>query len=288
MLFGRHPLAPIVSKAKTWEGFAGSVLFCCIAGVLFLTLTFHEAWWKGLLFGLGIVVTATLGDLGESVIKRDLGVKDMSNLLPGHGGLMDRLDSMLPCAAVGYLLLSAFAPDCPHEIGVGATRRSPPRARCRPAAPGSSASTGTAGRASRPLRPGWPTPLPDAVVVHGDDFASPSVPEWDFARFNAQVVQPLLAGRPARYQRWDWHTDTGAEWHDVPVGVVVVVEGVSSTRREVTAPWDLTIWVEAPEDVRLARALERDGPDLLAPGNSSGSRRRTPTSNASSRSAGST
>jgi len=110
VLFGRHPLAPIVSKAKTWEGFAGSVLFCCIAGVLFLTLTFHQAWWTGLLFGLGIVVTATLGDLGESVIKRDLGVKDMSHLLPGHGGLMDRLDSMLPCAAVGYLLLSAFAP----------------------------------------------------------------------------------------------------------------------------------------------------------------------------------
>lgn len=110
VLFGRHPLAPIVSKAKTWEGFAGSVLFCSVAGVLFLTLTFHQAWWKGLLFGLGIVVAATLGDLGESVIKRDLGVKDMSNLLPGHGGLMDRLDSMLPCAAVAYLLLSAFAP----------------------------------------------------------------------------------------------------------------------------------------------------------------------------------
>lgn len=110
VLFGRHPLAPIVSKAKTWEGFAGSVLFCSAAGVLFMTLTFHEAWWKGLLFGLGIVVTATLGDLGESLIKRDLGVKDMGTLLPGHGGVMDRLDSMLPCAAVAYLLLSAFAP----------------------------------------------------------------------------------------------------------------------------------------------------------------------------------
>ena len=110
VLFGRHPLAPIVSKAKTWEGFAGSVLFCSLAGVLFLTLTFHRAWWTGLLFGLGIVVTATLGDLGESVIKRDLEIKDMSQLLPGHGGLMDRLDSMLPCAAVAYLLLSAFAP----------------------------------------------------------------------------------------------------------------------------------------------------------------------------------
>lgn len=110
VMFGRHPLAPIVSKAKTWEGFAGSVLFCSVSGVLFMTLTFHEAWWKGLLFGLAIVVTATLGDLGESMLKRDLGVKDMGTLLPGHGGIMDRLDSLLPCAAVAYLLLSAFAP----------------------------------------------------------------------------------------------------------------------------------------------------------------------------------
>jgi phosphatidate cytidylyltransferase len=110
VLFGRHPLAPIVSKGKTWEGFAGSAILCSVAGVLFLTLTFHEAWWKGLLFGLAIVVTATLGDLGESMIKRDLGIKDMGTLLPGHGGIMDRLDSLLPCAAVAYLLLSRFAP----------------------------------------------------------------------------------------------------------------------------------------------------------------------------------
>src|SRR4051794_21175538 len=108
--FGKHPLAPIVSKAKTWEGFAGSVVACSLSGVLFMTLCFHEAWWKGLLFGLAIVVTATLGDLGESVIKRDLDIKDMGNVLPGHGGIMDRLDSMLPCAAVAYLLLSGFAP----------------------------------------------------------------------------------------------------------------------------------------------------------------------------------
>ncbi len=110
VLFGRHPLAPIVSKSKTWEGFAGSFVFCSAAGVLLMTLTFHEAWWKGLLFGMAIVVTATLGDLGESMIKRDLGLKDMGNLLPGHGGMMDRLDSLLPCAAVAYLILSGFAP----------------------------------------------------------------------------------------------------------------------------------------------------------------------------------
>jgi phosphatidate cytidylyltransferase len=110
VLFGRHPLAPMVSKGKTWEGFAGSVVACCVAGALFMTLVFHHEWWKGVLFGLAIVVTATLGDLGESMLKRDLGLKDMGSLLPGHGGLMDRLDSLLPCAAVAYLILSAFAP----------------------------------------------------------------------------------------------------------------------------------------------------------------------------------
>lgn len=109
VLIGRHPLAPVVSKGKTWEGFAGSVIACSAAGVLFFTLTFHEQWWKGLLFGLAITVTATLGDLGESMIKRDLGIKDMGSLLPGHGGVMDRLDSLLPCAVVAYLVLSAYA-----------------------------------------------------------------------------------------------------------------------------------------------------------------------------------
>jgi phosphatidate cytidylyltransferase len=110
VLFGRHPLAPVVSKGKTWEGSFGSLIWCSIAGVLIMTNTFHEAAWKGLVFGVAIVVTATVGDLGESLIKRDLGVKDMGSLLPGHGGIMDRLDSLLPCAAVAYLLLSVFHP----------------------------------------------------------------------------------------------------------------------------------------------------------------------------------
>jgi phosphatidate cytidylyltransferase len=110
VLFGKHPLAPVVSKAKTWEGFTGSLIACATCGVLFMTLCFHEVWWKGLLFGLAIAVTATVGDLGESMIKRDLDIKDMGSLLPGHGGVMDRLDSMLPCAAVAFLILSAFAP----------------------------------------------------------------------------------------------------------------------------------------------------------------------------------
>jgi phosphatidate cytidylyltransferase len=108
VLFGRHPLAPTVSKGKTWEGLVGSVLACLICGSLLMTLTFHRPWWQGALFGLGIVAAATIGDLGESMIKRDLGIKDMGRLLPGHGGLMDRLDSLLPCAAVAYLLFSGF------------------------------------------------------------------------------------------------------------------------------------------------------------------------------------
>lgn len=105
--------------------------------------------------------------------------------------------------------------------------------------------------------------VPDAVVVHIDDFAAPSIPEWDWARFRDQVLLPLVDGRPGRYQRWDWHRDEGVEWHDVPTGRPVVVEGVSSTRSEVGAPWTLTVWVDTPLDVRLARATERDGADLL-------------------------
>jgi phosphatidate cytidylyltransferase len=108
VLFGKHPLAPVVSKGKTWEGFAGSAIACCLCGSLIMALTFHEAWWKGAVFGAAIVATATLGDLGESMIKRDLGLKDMGRLLPGHGGVMDRLDSLLPCAAVAYLVLAAY------------------------------------------------------------------------------------------------------------------------------------------------------------------------------------
>jgi phosphatidate cytidylyltransferase len=110
VFFGKHPLAPRVSKAKTIEGVAGSLVACCVAGALIVSLTFHHEWWKGALFGLAIAVTATLGDLGESMIKRDIGIKDMGSLLPGHGGIMDRLDSLLPCAAVAYLMLSWISP----------------------------------------------------------------------------------------------------------------------------------------------------------------------------------
>jgi phosphatidate cytidylyltransferase len=110
VLFGKHPMAPSISPKKSWEGFAGSVTACMILATVLLALVFHAPWWTGLVFGASLAVSATIGDLGESLIKRDLGIKDMGHLLPGHGGLMDRLDSLLPSAAVAYLLLSVLAP----------------------------------------------------------------------------------------------------------------------------------------------------------------------------------
>jgi phosphatidate cytidylyltransferase len=111
VLLGKHPMAPSVSPKKSWEGFAGSVTACATGGaVLFVTLFSDTHWWEGALFGLAVVCSATLGDLGESMIKRDIGIKDMGHLLAGHGGLMDRLDSLLPSAPVAWLLLTAFVP----------------------------------------------------------------------------------------------------------------------------------------------------------------------------------
>lgn len=110
VLGGKHPMAPSISPKKTWEGFAGSLVAGVVAGALTLSLALDGQVWQGVVFGAAIVFTATLGDLVESLIKRDLGVKDMGNMLPGHGGLMDRLDSLLPSAVVSWLLLSAFIP----------------------------------------------------------------------------------------------------------------------------------------------------------------------------------
>ncbi|MEU4729288.1 phosphatidate cytidylyltransferase [Streptomyces sp. NPDC023588] len=107
--FGKTKLAPRISPGKTREGLFGAVAFAMAAGALCMEFLIDGgSWWQGLLLGLAVAVSATLGDLGESMIKRDLGIKDMGTLLPGHGGIMDRLDSLLPTAPVVWLLLAAF------------------------------------------------------------------------------------------------------------------------------------------------------------------------------------
>ncbi|MFG2124014.1 phosphatidate cytidylyltransferase [Streptomyces sp. NPDC048710] len=107
--FGKHRLAPRISPGKTREGLLGAVLFAMVAGALCMQFLIDGgSWWQGLLLGLAVAASATLGDLGESMIKRDLGIKDMGTLLPGHGGIMDRLDSLLPTAPVVWLLMVVF------------------------------------------------------------------------------------------------------------------------------------------------------------------------------------
>jgi phosphatidate cytidylyltransferase len=107
---GRHPMAPLISPKKTWEGFAGSAVACLAAGALCLPLLLRGHAWQGLLTGAAAVLAATIGDLAESMIKRDLDLKDMGTLLPGHGGILERLDSLLVAAPVVWLLLQAFVP----------------------------------------------------------------------------------------------------------------------------------------------------------------------------------
>lgn len=108
--FGKRKLAPRISPGKTREGLLGAVGFAMAAGALSMEFLIDGGqWWQGLLLGLAVAASATLGDLGESMIKRDLGIKDMGTLLPGHGGIMDRLDSLLPTAPVAWLLLVVFA-----------------------------------------------------------------------------------------------------------------------------------------------------------------------------------
>ncbi|WP_114454599.1 phosphatidate cytidylyltransferase [Halopolyspora algeriensis] len=110
VFLGRHPMAPRVSPNKSWEGFGGSLLTGVLIGALSVSLLLGGAWWEGMLFGAALVGSSTIGDLMESLIKRDLDIKDMGNLLPGHGGLMDRMDSLLPSAMVAWMVLSWLVP----------------------------------------------------------------------------------------------------------------------------------------------------------------------------------
>ncbi len=109
-LFGRHPMVPKISPKKSWEGFAGSVLFGTVASVLMTVYVLGRSVWVGLILGVALVVVGTAGDLIESMIKRDLGIKDMSSFLPGHGGVMDRLDSLLVAAPVAWLIMYLLVP----------------------------------------------------------------------------------------------------------------------------------------------------------------------------------
>jgi len=106
--FGRHKMAPSISPGKSWEGFAGGVAASVIAGVLIAIFMWQHQWWVGVIAGILILGTGTMGDLAESLIKRDIGVKDMSSWLPGHGGVLDRLDSIIPSVIGAFGLYLVF------------------------------------------------------------------------------------------------------------------------------------------------------------------------------------
>jgi phosphatidate cytidylyltransferase len=109
VLFGKHLMAPAISPKKSWEGLGGSLLFGITAAVLSVAFLLDKPAWVGLPLGLMLVITGVLGDLVESQVKRDLGIKDMGTLLPGHGGMMDRIDAMLPSAVAGWIVLTLLA-----------------------------------------------------------------------------------------------------------------------------------------------------------------------------------
>ncbi|MFT4218408.1 MAG: phosphatidate cytidylyltransferase [Micropruina sp.] len=109
--WGRHPMAPQISPKKTWEGMAGSIGLATVVSIPLTVWWLGSTWWVGLLLALTIVAAGTCGDLIESMVKRDVGIKDMSSFLPGHGGAMDRLDSILVAAPVAWLILFLLVPN---------------------------------------------------------------------------------------------------------------------------------------------------------------------------------
>jgi phosphatidate cytidylyltransferase len=108
VFFGKHPIAAQISPKKSWEGFAGSLVLQAAVGAAAFVLLLDAPWWQGVLAGVVLTVTATAGDFSESAIKRDLGIKDMGRLLPGHGGMMDRLDSLIPNAFASWVIFTIF------------------------------------------------------------------------------------------------------------------------------------------------------------------------------------
>jgi phosphatidate cytidylyltransferase len=110
VLFGKHPMAPKISPKKSWEGLAGSLVFGTVAGVCMALFLLEVPFWVGIILGVSLVAAGSCGDLIESMIKRDIGIKDMSSFLPGHGGVMDRLDSLLVAAPVAWLIMYLLVP----------------------------------------------------------------------------------------------------------------------------------------------------------------------------------
>lgn len=110
ILTGRHLMVPVISPKKTWEGLGGSVVACVLGGAIALATLLHAPVWQGVLVGAAAVTAATLGDLAASMVKRDLVIKDWGSILPGHGGILDRIDSLLITAPVVWLLLTVFLP----------------------------------------------------------------------------------------------------------------------------------------------------------------------------------
>ena len=106
---GKHPMAPKISPKKSWEGFAGSAAGAMLIGVLAAIFVLDKPWWVGVVLAVGTVAASTAGDLAESMVKRELGVKDMSSILPGHGGVMDRLDSIVFASPVAFILYGLVA-----------------------------------------------------------------------------------------------------------------------------------------------------------------------------------
>ncbi|MFC2536712.1 MAG: phosphatidate cytidylyltransferase [Rothia dentocariosa] len=109
VIWGKHPIAPTISPKKSWEGFAGSYLGSAVVACIALSIL-GQKWYWGIPLAAVMVIASTAGDLVESVFKRRIGIKDMSNILPGHGGMMDRLDSVLFAAAVGCLIFTFVLP----------------------------------------------------------------------------------------------------------------------------------------------------------------------------------
>lgn len=108
VFIGRHPMAPLVSPKKSWEGFGGSIVVSLIFAIACVVFLLDGPWWVGVVLGVLATLSATVGDLGESLVKRDLKIKDMSQILPGHGGLLDRVDSLLVTVPMVWLVLAAL------------------------------------------------------------------------------------------------------------------------------------------------------------------------------------